>query len=68
MRLLHLIYLREKPVADPERPGISKKRFLALFEDIDLNDDDFHKDEFVPGTGGETALFKYMARALKLLD
>lgn len=68
MRLLHLIYLKERPFADPEKPIVSKQRFRALFDKIDLDDDDFHKDEFVPGTGGETALFKYMARALKLLD
>ncbi|WP_164283349.1 DGQHR domain-containing protein [Stenotrophomonas maltophilia] len=66
MRLLHLIYLKERPFADPDKPLITKQRFKALFDKIDLDDGDFHKDEFVPGTGGETALFKYMAHALKL--
>lgn len=52
-------------------PGtiVENKKFLAIFEKINLKDDDFSVERFKPGTGGETALYQdLMARSGLQLD
>ncbi|ROP77160.1 DGQHR domain-containing protein [Stenotrophomonas rhizophila] len=66
MRLLKLIYLKERPRPDHDFPVISQKKFSEYLGRSKLKDSDFNKDDFVPGTGGETALFKRMALELGL--
>jgi len=36
--------------------------FLELLQKVDLQDDDFHTDNFPPGTGGESKLFHTLMR------
>lgn len=42
------------------KPGdmVSQKQFFSLFEKVRLTDSDFNRERFLPGTSGETELFK----------
>lgn len=66
MRLLKLIYLKERPKYSGDNPAITKRKFASYLERVRIADHQFNKDEFSPGSGGETALFKRMATSLGL--
>ena len=37
---------------------ISKEEFSAIFEEIDINEEDFNRDVYVPGSSGQGTLYK----------
>ena len=37
---------------------INKDEFYSIFEDIDMNDEDFNKDDYVPGSSGQGDLYR----------
>ena len=53
MRFLRPAYVYLRNEDDVVKMG----KFLDLFKKVDLKDDDFHIDNFPPGTGGESKLF-----------
>ena len=57
MRFLKLAYLSK---VDNIGGLVPKDDFMEIFQKVDLVDDDFHKDNFEPGTGGESRLFKQL--------
>lgn len=55
-RFFRPAYLHLATPGDP----VSKKDFLDLFSTVQLKDQDFNKEKFVPGSSGATALFNKM--------
>lgn len=66
MRLLKLIYLKEYPQANPGNAVPSVLVFKKYLDRSSLEDDDFNVVKFIPGTGGETALFNHLRGELNL--
>jgi len=54
MRFLPIAYLK---LTSPGNVP-SKDDFLTIFNSIDIKDDDFNSDNFKPGAGGESSLFR----------
>ena len=57
MRFLRNAYL---DVAVPGEVPSSKKFKDRVFEKVDLEDNDFTIDNFVPGSGGESRLYRVL--------
>lgn len=57
MKFFRLVYLKERRQADPDRPVVKSESYAKYFERVELEDDDFNSNKFLPGTSGETQLF-----------
>ena len=66
MRLLKLIYLKERPELNRVDPVPAVKDFVRYLKKSSLDSDDFTIENFTPGTGGETAIFNSLRNDLKL--
>lgn len=66
MRLFKNIYLKEKPILDTETPVIPRDVYKRYFSKTTLSDADFTSTTFLPGTSGETALYKRLREDLGL--
>lgn len=60
MKLLSPIYLKLRPKFDPEMPVPKKGDFFRLIDKSHLEWDDFTVDNYIPGSSGETNLFKQL--------
>ena len=45
---------------------IDKKEFYEVFKKIDLKDTDFNPDDYIPGSSGETALYRDLCKKANL--
>lgn len=66
MRLLKLIYLKERPKLDLQRAVLSVEEFSKYLSRSSLSDEDFTTANFSPGTSGETAIFNRLKSELAL--
>lgn len=60
MRFLRLAYLKASAGVLGRVP--SEQQFLAIFQGMDLQQDDFNSDLYVPGTSGESYLLREFKR------
>lgn len=61
-KFFKLVYLKERPELDLETPVVVRARYAKYFSRVKLDDADFNSGNFVPGTGGETALFNQLRK------
>lgn len=59
-KFFKLVYLKERPEVDDEAPVVPRARYAKYLSKVDLDDSDFNSSNFVPGTGGESALYNYL--------
>jgi DGQHR domain-containing protein len=52
----------------PAKRSVSRREFRSLLEKIEMPDEDFRSDKYLPGTSGETALYKDLLRQSGLAD
>lgn len=52
------IYLHERPEFELDNAVVNRQEYLRHFSKVSLDDSDFNSTNFVPGTSGESALFK----------
>jgi DGQHR domain-containing protein len=64
MRFFPLVYLRVGgPGSVPSQP-----KFLSVFRNVPLKDDDFNTERYPPGTGGESQLFRDLESHLSRME
>lgn len=61
-KLFKFLYLRERPEISDENPVVARTEYLKYFHNVELYDSDFNSSKFVPGTGGESALYNQLRR------
>lgn len=66
MRLLKLIYLKERPSQDVQHAVVGVEDFARYLAKSQLKDEDFNTTNFAPGTSGETAIFNRLRTDLSL--
>lgn len=59
-KFFKLVYLRERPELDSDNPVVPRAKYSKYFAKVNLDDDSFNSTNFLPGTGGETALFNQL--------
>lgn len=63
MKFLGVLY----PRLSTGQELVEASAFIAVLANVDLDDDDFHRDTFVPGQSGINALFRTLSKALPVL-
>lgn len=60
MRFLGVLY----PRLGPDQEVVEVRDYTAVFDRVEINEDEFHRDVFVPGSSGINALFRRLTPAL----
>lgn len=59
-------FLRDAYLSITTTPTVpSQQQFLSIFNRVDLNDDDFNTEKFLPGSSGASALYNEFMKAVR---